>query len=224
MPLQNRVTPFGAIERDPARGLLMGNRGGRLHDAATRTLTRRRWASHHWIICRTAFRGRRRPVMAARSYTELFFLDEVTALAAGHRPCYECQRHRAQHFAAAFAAGLGTDAMRADVIDRQLHGERRACGHQSPTLSVEELMDLPNGVMVADGADSFAFRDGRLLPWTHSGYRAPVTPAQFAGRSLTQLTPASTVNAMRQGFAPRFHPSAACVHPSAACVHPSAAS
>ncbi len=88
MSLQNRVTPFGAIESTPARGTLMGNRGGRMHDAATKTLSRRRWASKHWIICVTRFKQRWRPVMGPSSYTELFFLDEATALAAGHRPCY----------------------------------------------------------------------------------------------------------------------------------------
>jgi hypothetical protein len=105
MPLQNRVSPFGAIERHPARGLMMGNRGGCLHDAATRALNGRRWASKRWIACVTQFRGRRRPIMAANRYTELFFLDEVTALAAGHRPCFECRSADARSYAAAFPDG-----------------------------------------------------------------------------------------------------------------------
>ncbi|MEO1001299.1 MAG: hypothetical protein AAFW69_11970, partial [Pseudomonadota bacterium] len=104
MPLQNRVTPFGEIEADPARGLWLGNRGGRFH-RDDRTLGRRRHASRAWIYCVLNFKGRRRAVMGP-GYTELFFLDEPTALAAGHRPCFECQRARAIAFAEAWGAGM----------------------------------------------------------------------------------------------------------------------
>ena len=127
MPLQNRVTPFGAIESTPARGTLMGNRGGRMHDAATKTLLRRRWASKHWIICVTRFKQRWRPVMGPSSYTELFFLDEATALAAGHRPCYECQRHRALQYAEAFASALNRDQR---LRGRNGHHPARRAGRQ----------------------------------------------------------------------------------------------
>src|SRR5665647_3614641 len=100
MPLQNRVTPFGELTISPARGTLMGNRGGRFH-SDERRLTARRWASRQWICCVLDFKGRQRDVWG-RYYTELFFLDEVTALAAGHRPCFECRRKDAQAFAALF--------------------------------------------------------------------------------------------------------------------------
>src|SRR5690242_19291681 len=103
MPLQNRVTPFGDLITTPARGLFMGNRGGRFH-RDDRTLSGRRWTSRQWICCRLAFNDRRRQVWRT-GYTELFFLDEVTALAAGHRPCFECRRADARAFAAAFAEG-----------------------------------------------------------------------------------------------------------------------
>ena len=91
MSLQNRVDPFGDIHANPARGLFMGNRGGKIHDPATKTLLKRKFASRQWIICLTAFKGRKRLLMG-NGYTELFFLDDVTALSAGHRPCAELRR------------------------------------------------------------------------------------------------------------------------------------
>ncbi len=205
MPLQNRVTPFGAIEHDPARGLYMGNRGGRLHDAATRTLTRRRWASHHWIICVTRFKGRQRTIMSPNSYTELFFLDEVTALSAGHRPCYECQRQRALHFAETFAGSQAQGHMRAGEIDRRLHDERLAAGNSPVPLTAAGVRSLPDGVMIARGPDCYAVKGGRLLPWTHGGYGEAI---DVPGSGFVLLTPRSTVAAIRAGFEPRFHPTA----------------
>eukprot|EP01034_Spumella_vulgaris_P042662 gene42663-52921_t len=106
-PLRNRVDPFGDIAAHPARGLLMGNRGGRIHDPHTRTLTGRAWVSRQWICCALTFRDRRRAVMG-EGYTELFFLDEVVAFAAGHRPCFQCRRVAAEAFSAAWAKAEGT--------------------------------------------------------------------------------------------------------------------
>ena len=100
MPLQNRVTPLGDIVADPHRGLFTGNRGI-IHDPATKTLLKKRWSNPAWLICVCEFRGRRREVMGGRSWTELFFLDEATALAAGHRPCFYCRRDDANRFRAA---------------------------------------------------------------------------------------------------------------------------
>ncbi len=112
MPLQNRVTPTGDIIATPHRGLFTGNRGI-IHDPATKTLTRR-WAGKAWLTCVCEFRGRRREVMGGRSWTELFFLDEATALAAGHRPCFYCRRDDANRFRAAWEQGNGvTDVLRA---------------------------------------------------------------------------------------------------------------
>ena len=108
MPLQNRVDPWGELHAVAARGTMMGNRGGRIHDEH-RSLGARRWTSRRWICCELAFKGWWRPVMG-RGYTELFFLDEVTALAAGHRPCFECRRAEAKAFAAAFSAGQGASS------------------------------------------------------------------------------------------------------------------
>src|SRR5437588_579579 len=106
MPLQNRVNPFGDIVAMPHRGLFTGNRGI-IHDPATRTLLRRRWATKAWLICLCEYRGRRRAVMAGRGWTELFFLDEAIAFAAGHRPCFFCRRRAAEAFRDAWAKGRG---------------------------------------------------------------------------------------------------------------------
>ncbi|HHI82535.1 MAG TPA: hypothetical protein ENJ99_05225, partial [Rhizobiales bacterium] len=124
MALQNRVTAFGDIIAHPARGQMMGNRGGRLHDCC-QTLGARRWASAAWIICVLEFKCRHRQIMAANSYTELFFLDEVTALAAGHRPCFECRRKAANDFAGKWGQSRGLDARaRAGDMDAILHRQR----------------------------------------------------------------------------------------------------
>jgi hypothetical protein len=121
MPLQNRVTPFGDIVTSQARGTLMGNRGI-IHDPATRRLLTKRWATKAWIMCRCDYKGIRRAVMATRSWTELFFLDEATALAAGHRPCFLCRR-QAQAFRLAWATGNRSPLPAAPQIDAILHQE-----------------------------------------------------------------------------------------------------
>ena len=123
MPLQNRVTPFGDIIATPHRGMFTGNRGI-IHDPATKTLSKRRWSSRAWLTCVCEFRGRRREVMGGRSWTELFFLDEATAFAAGHRPCFFCRREDANRFRAAWEKGNGASDLRADDIDAMLHRER----------------------------------------------------------------------------------------------------
>ena len=152
MPLQNRVTPFGEIVAIPERGTLMGNRGI-LHDAGGQV--RRRWAGRAWISCLLEFQGRRDPVMAPGHYTRLFFLDEPTAFAAGHRPCAYCRRADYVAFRDTWAAanahlGLGSRP-RATEIDRVLHAERLAEGG-SKRLHPTELARLPDGVMVTDRA------------------------------------------------------------------------
>jgi hypothetical protein len=131
MPLQNRVDPFGEIHAVVARGMFTGNRGV-IHDPATKTLLNCRWTTKAWIICECDFRGRRREVMGRNApsgragWTELFFLDEVTALAAGHRPCFYCRRERAIEFARCFAAGQGRETIAAPEMDAVLHRERWA--------------------------------------------------------------------------------------------------
>src|SRR3984893_9841337 len=123
MPLQNRVTAFGEIVAIPQRGMFTGNRGI-IHDPATRTLLKKRWATKAWLICLCEYEGRRRVVMGGRSWTELFFLDEAVALAAGHRPCFYCRRQSAEAFRAAWTMGRGGEVPYAAEIDAVLHEER----------------------------------------------------------------------------------------------------
>src|SRR5882724_9980746 len=123
MPLQNRVTPRGDIITTPHRGLFTGNRGI-IHDPASKTLLKRRWTNKAWIVCVCEFKGHHRDVMGTQSWTELFFLDEATAFAAGHRPCFFCRRDDANAFRAAWERGNGVGGVRAPAIDETLHGER----------------------------------------------------------------------------------------------------
>jgi hypothetical protein len=202
-PLQNRVTPFGDIVAIPQRGTFTGNRGV-IHDPATRTLLPRRWTSKAWIICVCAFRGRRRDVMARRSWTELFFLDEATALAAGHRPCFYCRRADAKAFQAAWAAGNQSELPRAPAMDAALHGERveRRAKRLHPLPG--PAAGLPDGTMVAAGAEAFLVARRRTLRWTPDGYQeASPTPAFDR-----LITPPSTVAALAAGYHPAMHPSA----------------
>ena len=212
MPLQNRVDPFGRIKADPARGLFTGNRGV-IHDPETRTLLRRRWTTKAWIICACAFRRRSRSVMGRTAasggagWTELFFLDEVTGLASGHRPCFFCRREAATGFAEAFARGHGLKRASAPEMDALLHAARPAATGAEPSLFSAPPESLPDGAMVVAGNQPFAIRNGRLLPWHFDGYRAPVEPAGLFA-SLRLLTPNPTLKALAAGFLPAWHPSA----------------
>jgi hypothetical protein len=199
MPLQNRVDPFGSLFADPARGLLMGNRGGRLHDEH-RKLGARRWTSKQWICCRLDFNNRHRDVWGD-SYTELFFLDEVTALAAGHRPCFECRRKQAEQFAAQFSRGK--PRARAAAMDAVLHAERLA--GKAKRSHRRAIDTLPDGAMIALGGGAFAVRGNCLLRWTPSGYgRARPRPR---GTQVDVLTPPSILAVLSRGYQPLWHPS-----------------
>ena len=170
MPLQNRVTPSGEIVSTPQRGLFTGNRGI-IHDPATKTLLNRRWSSKAWITCVCEFRGRRRDVMATRSWTELFFLDEATAFAAGHRPCFYCRRDDANAFRAAWERGNGVSGVRAPGMDEVLHRERldgKAKRLHALPMPIEAL---PDGAMVQAGGESYLIVRGRALLWSWDGYR-----------------------------------------------------
>jgi len=190
--LPNRVNPFGQFCVTTERGTLMGNRGGRLH-RDDGTLGARRWASRAWIACRCEFKGRRRAVWGA-SYTELFFLDEPTAFAAGHRPCFECRRADALLFRKA----LGGD-LRADEIDRRLHEERREGRRQR--RHTRRLEGLPDGAFVALEGEAHAVRDDALLPWRFSGYGVP--RARPTGE-VEVLTPPLILVALGAGYPARF--------------------
>lgn len=203
MPLQNRVTPFGDIVAIAPRGLFTGNRGI-IHDPATRTLLGRRWASKAWLVCLCDFKGRRRNVMGARSWTELFFLDEATALAAGHRPCFHCRREAAKAFRAAWAIGNGRALPRAAEIDEALHRERLAGRNQRSHLLPAPVMELPDGVMVATGDASYLLFEGKALLWSAAGYLESAPPM----KGVRLLTPPSTVRALGAGYRAVVHPTA----------------
>jgi hypothetical protein len=208
VPLQNRVTPTGEIVADPARGTLMGNRGI-LHDASRR-LGAARWRHHHWISCRLRFKGRRRAVMAPRRYTELFFLDEATALAAGHRPCFECRREEFRAFQMAWRRAFGARDSSAAAMDRELHRARVEPRTGSQIRFEARLDDLPDGAFVlldeAPSTPVLVLAD-RLLPWRAAGY------VSWRGRPAAVgcrvLTPAPAVAVLRAGYVPALHPSAA---------------
>ena len=209
MPRQNRVTPFGEIVSVPERGTMMGNRG-RLHDEAG--LIRRPWQVKRWLVCLLEFHGRHRVVMAPDRYTELFFLDEATALAAGHRPCFECRRKSYNAFVDAWAVGnagsFGDDRPTAELIDARLHEERVGPVRSKRTYPAK-LGELPGGVFVTLGEDrdrAYLLREGRILEWSPGGYkRARRRPD---GEVVSVLTPKSTVAATRAGYMPGVHPSA----------------
>jgi hypothetical protein len=202
-PLQNRVTPSGLIISAPQRGLFTGNRGI-IHDPATKTLLNRRWSSKAWLTCVCDFRGRRRDVMGTRSWTELFFLDEATALAAGHRPCFYCRRDYANRFRAAWEAGNGVAHTSAPEIDEVLHRERLDGKAKRLHALPMPLKKLPDGAMVWAGEGSYMIVRGKPFRWSFDGY----SPTSLPVVDVSLLTPPSTVHALQAGYRPLLHESA----------------
>ena len=184
----------------------MGNRGV-LHDASKQIVTE--WRTKRWIACALEFRGRRREVLAPGRYSELFFLDEATALAAGHRPCAECRRLRYEEFRRAWARGRGHRAAEplpgADDIDRVLH-DQRAPSDGSAKGFRARLASLPPGVMVELGGRPWLLLGSQLLAWSFDGYDQPIAAPRET--RVRVLTPRSIVRAIRSGFAPGIHESA----------------
>ena len=225
MPLQNRVTPWGEIVATPERGTMLGNRGGKFH-RDDRTLGRQRWATHHWIACELNYKGMHHEPMG-KGYTSLFFLDEVTALAAGHRPCFFCRRAEATRFMA-----LDPEGLKLDAFDRALHAERLASrssssrrkpgstsAHARPVESVpgltmdpgfrrddEKWAGLPDGAMIAIDNEVYAVRGENLLRWSPAGY-VDARKCKPAMPSLL-LTPSRIIAILARGYRPRWHPSA----------------
>ena len=209
MPLQNRVTPFGEIVSSPARGLLMGNRGILHNDE--RRLGAARWQHPHWVACRLEFKGRRQEVMRPGAYTQLFFLDEAVALAAGHRPCALCRRAAYEAFVSAWVAATGRAGRpRAVELDWQLHRERVEAQTRRQITYPSPIDDLPDGAFITlpgKPGVPYLVQGDWLLPWTPEGYRPP--RERPAGLEVTVLTPRATVAALAAGFRPQLHPSAA---------------
>ena len=202
-PRQNRVTPLGSLLATPERGTFMGNRGV-LHDDAG--LIRRAWQLKRWIVCVLDFRGRHRTIMSPGRYTELFFLDEATAFAAGHRPCAECRHRRFLDFCEAWKTTAARPT--AIEIDDRLHRERLTADGGKRTFAAK-LHTLPDGVFVrcdSWGDDVYLVHGRRLLLWSAGGYvRWRLRPGDI---EVEVLTPASTVRAIAAGYRPELHPSA----------------
>jgi hypothetical protein len=200
MALQNRVDPFGDIVAVPYRGTMMGNRG-RLHDRDRRIVRARHL--NRWLCCALTFRGRHRTVMSPRGYTELFFLDEATALAAGHRPCSECRHSAYQRFRRAWLdAGLSAELPRAAAIDARLASDRGA--DHTPIVPLGEL---PDGVLVQHEGDPHLLWDRQLHRWDWTGYHAPDSSRAQLG-SVRVLTPKATVDTIHAGYPVTVHPTA----------------
>jgi hypothetical protein len=201
MALQNKVDPAGNIKASQMRGQLMGNRGGRFHDPLTRTLLpKRRWASRQWICCVTEFKLRHRTVMS-NSYTELFFLDEVSAFSAGHRPCYECRRKPATSFAGYWAEAKQLDRPpKAGEMDLILHKQRLK--ERDKRISVAMSDELPDGAMIRMDTGYFAKREGKWHKWSVTGYQDSI---EFANRTVQLLTPPAIVGVLNSGYKPEWY-------------------
>ena len=203
MPLQNRVNPEGEICRSSARGMLMGNRGC-LHNEAREIVARSKRDA--WVTCRIEFKNIKRRVMDAGNYTELFFLDEATALAAGHRPCATCRRDRYDAFFAAWSAGNRNGArVLAGEVDKQMKVDR-APGARVEVLSIK---GLPDGVIVKQTRTGswYLIRGNSLYQWSFEGYGHAQPMSTVAGPFVVQ-TPACTIKALQHGYTVAIHPSA----------------
>ncbi|MFZ1814619.1 MAG: hypothetical protein WBO55_10720 [Rhizobiaceae bacterium] len=219
MTLQNRVAPDGSLHAVGERGMFTGNRGI-LHDPVTRTLKGRRWTTKAWICCALDYRDTRRDVWGLNANTrqgrsvgwsELFFMDEVTALAAGHRPCFLCRREAAQSFVSAMGVAS------APQCDQILHGERQLSARDKPgNTGTEPIETLPDGTVVEIDNQFHAIRGGHALPWSFGGYGQPEPLAllrhrlakSFSGFAASIVTPPSTLKALRAGYSPAWHPAA----------------
>ena len=201
MPLQNRVTPYGDIVAIVQRGLFTGNRGI-IHDPATKTLLKKRWATKAWLICVCEYRGRRREVMGGRSWTELFFLDEAVALAAGHRPCFFCRRQSAEAFRVAWTKARGGKMSYAAEIDAVLHEERLEHGRKRLHAVPGDVSELPDGAVITAAGEAYTIARGRAFRWSAHGYEE----VREIPRADGLLTPPSTLLATRAGYRPVLHP------------------
>ena len=203
MSLRNRVTPFGDIVAAPERGTMFGNRGGILHDEHKKIV--RTSQVRRWLSCVLEFQGIRRTLMKPRSYTALFFPDEATAFAAGHRPCFECRRQDALNFQVCWAKAFGVTA-KADEMDRVLSSERRHRGGQQRTC-MADLACLPTGTFVALDGTAWLLLDGQLQSWI--GWRVFRCAARRASGAVRKvLTPRDDCRAAISGYTPKVHASA----------------
>ncbi|WP_240696912.1 hypothetical protein [Vibrio lentus] len=196
MPLQNRVSPSGELLADNARGSWLGNRGI-LHNEKKEII--RPWKHKNWVLCQLNFKERKREVFSQNSYSELFFLDEATALSAGHRPCASCRRQRFDEFKQAWGAAQLSE-LKVDEIDKVLHQDRAIRGGKKVTYN-EKLTNLPNGVFVELEGKPWLIWRNELHEWHPDGYRAQ---ADIHGDlNVTVLTPKCMVEVVNAGFIPQ---------------------
>jgi len=213
LPLHNRVDPFGEIHAVAARGMFTGNRGV-IHDPDTKTLLRRRWTTKAWIVCSCEYKNTRRQVMGRNArgggagWTELFFLDEVTALAAGHRPCFACRRDAAKAFVGCYGEAFAIAEPKVPEIDLRLHRERLASGGATIEIDRQGLVKLPDGAIVFDGQSDYAIRAGKALRWSFAGYDRLIGFDDFGLGEMCIVTPATTLAVLAAGYRPVWHPSA----------------
>jgi hypothetical protein len=199
--LQNRVAPFGNVVAIPQRGLYTGNRGI-IHDPATKTLLGRRWTTKAWLVCVLDYNGRRRELMGGRSWTELFFLDEAVALAAGHRPASSAGAPKLKHFKPPGGKAKGGQAPLAPEIDAVLYQERLDRGRKRVHAISDPVTELPDGAVVVAAGEAYTIAHGRAFLWSEQGYQA----ARQLSRADGLLTPPSTLLAIRPGYRPLLHP------------------
>lgn len=204
MPLQNRVDPWGNLIAVDARGAWLGNRGI-LHNENKEIIAP--WRHKSWVTCQLEFKGRKRKIFSSGHYSELFFLDEATALSAGHRPCAECRKTRHNEFKAAWLASKPTlSAVTAAEIDKVMHSERAARGGVKVT-SQAEFGGLPDGTFIEQNGDACLIWFGELRKWSPQGYLDSVSkPAVNA--LVDVLTPPSIIEVIKQGFVPEVHETA----------------
>ena len=202
MPLQNRVQPDGSIIATMAHGRFMGNRGILHNDP--RQLGVPRWKHKAWVCCALSSKNRHRTVLAPHSYTELFFLDEAVAIAAGHRPCAECRRADYTRYVDAWTAATGIRP-KAPEIDSVLHPARVRCDRIQVTFDAP-AHDLPRGTMIKVTGQTYLLGATTMQPYQTTGYGHTIPRPNG---QVTVLTPAPSVAALRHGYAPNLHPSAA---------------
>jgi hypothetical protein len=199
MPLRNRVTPEGAIVATPARGEMYGNRGGCFH-RADQTLKARQWANRQWICCVLEFKNRRRTLMQPDRFTELFFLDEATAFAAGHRPCFECRRADAVRFQALWSETKPA----APAMDIMLHTQRLTTDGQKRAVAWP-ANDVPDGAMIRGSSGPHLVLGQHQFAWQLQGY-GPPQPRPVNG-TVVLLTPPAITAILRAGYRPMLHSS-----------------
>jgi hypothetical protein len=197
-PLQNRVSPLGELVATPARGAVYGNRGC-LHDS--NGVIRRGWNGRRWLACRLEFKGwHRAPLLQPGRFTELFFLDEVTAFAAGHRPCALCRGADYDRFGELWQE-LHPGERGAGVIDARLHEERIDVDTGERRLHSASYDSLPDGAVVLGDDGLPLLVDGdRLWEWSFEGYH--VSRPRPGGRAAVVITPPSLVAVLRSGWSP----------------------